>query len=84
MESWKDEGKVGEYLTRVGRLEARRAGEAELVETLPRGVDRVLDLGCADERAPAPCAGMTPAPRISLASWLPVGRAGGTSDRVEE
>jgi tRNA (cmo5U34)-methyltransferase len=53
MESWKDEGKVGEYLTRVGRLEARRAGEAELVEALPRGVDRVLDLGCGDGRLTA-------------------------------
>ncbi len=53
MESWKDEDKVGEYLTRVGRLEARRAGEAELVEALPAVLDRVLDLGCGDGRLTA-------------------------------
>jgi SAM-dependent methyltransferase len=53
VESWKDEDKVGEYLTRVGRLEARRAGEAELVEALPGVVDRVLDLGCGDGRLTA-------------------------------
>lgn len=48
--SWKDEAKVGEYVERVGRLAARRAGEAELVEALPEEVERVLDLGCGDGR----------------------------------
>jgi len=48
--TWKDEDKVGEYIERVGRLEARRAGEAELLEALPVDVDRVLDLGCGDGR----------------------------------
>jgi SAM-dependent methyltransferase len=48
-----DEGKVGEYLTRVGRLEARRVGEVELVEALPEELDRVLDLGCGDGRLTA-------------------------------
>jgi len=47
-DSWHDEEKVEEYLGRVGRLEARRAGEAELVESLPAVVDRALDLGCGN------------------------------------
>jgi SAM-dependent methyltransferase len=48
--TWKDHEKVEEYVGRVGRLEARRAGEAELVEALPTPVARVLDLGCGDGR----------------------------------
>jgi SAM-dependent methyltransferase len=48
--SWHDEGKVQEYVGRVGRLAARAAGEAELVEALPERVERVLDLGCGDGR----------------------------------
>jgi SAM-dependent methyltransferase len=47
---WKDEAKVAEYVGRVGRLAARAAGEAELVEALPDVVARVLDLGCGDGR----------------------------------
>ncbi len=48
--SWKDESKVSEYLERVDRLAARRAGEAELLEALPTSVERMLDLGCGDGR----------------------------------
>lgn len=48
--SWKTEAKVQDYLGRVGRLEARRAGENEFVESLPATVNRVLDLGCGDGR----------------------------------
>lgn len=48
--SWKDESKVSEYLERVDRLAARRAGEVELVEALPTSVERMLDLGCGDGR----------------------------------
>jgi tRNA (cmo5U34)-methyltransferase len=48
--TWGEQDKVEEYLDRVGRLEARRAGEAELVETFPERVHRVLDLGCGDGR----------------------------------
>lgn len=48
--TWKDEAKVDEYVGRVGRLAARAAGEAELVEALPSSCDRVLDLGCGDGR----------------------------------
>jgi tRNA (cmo5U34)-methyltransferase len=51
--TWRDEAKVEEYVGRVGRLEARRAGERELVEALPPHVDRVLDLGCGDGRLAA-------------------------------
>lgn len=48
--TWRDEEKVHEYVDRVGRLAARRAGEAEMVEALPLEVERVLDLGCGDGR----------------------------------
>jgi SAM-dependent methyltransferase len=51
--TWKDEAKVDEYVGRVGRLAARSAGEAELVEHLPSRVERVLDLGCGDGRLAA-------------------------------
>ena len=50
MSTWRDEDKVTEYVGRVGRLAARKAGEAELVEALPASVERVLDLGCGDGR----------------------------------
>jgi tRNA (cmo5U34)-methyltransferase len=49
-ESWKDESKVAEYVERVDRVAARRAGERELVEVLPEQTRRVLDLGCGDGR----------------------------------
>jgi SAM-dependent methyltransferase len=48
--SWKDEAKVEEYIERIERMTARRAGEAELLEALPARTVRVLDLGCGDGR----------------------------------
>ena len=48
--TWKDAAKVEEYTGRVGRLAARRAGEAELLEAMPADATRVLDLGCGDGR----------------------------------
>ena len=45
---WRDEQQVGWYLERIGRLEARRAGERMLVEALPDAPKSVLDLGCGD------------------------------------
>ena len=58
--SWKDEAKVDEYVERVERLDARRAGEAELVEVLPARTKRVLDLGCGDGRLLALTLGARP------------------------
>ena len=49
-ETWHDEAKVQEYVGRVGRLAARQAGEAQLVEALPSEVHRAVDLGCGDGR----------------------------------
>jgi hypothetical protein len=46
--SWRDEEKVVEYIGRIGRLEQRRAGEEQLADVLPAGLERVLDLGCGD------------------------------------
>ena len=58
--TWRDEEKVQEYVGRVGRLAARQAGEAELVEALPAEVSRVLDLGCGDGRLIALVLGARP------------------------
>jgi SAM-dependent methyltransferase len=48
--TWGDVDKVEEYVERIGRVEARAAGERELADVLPRDVTRVLDLGCGDGR----------------------------------
>jgi SAM-dependent methyltransferase len=45
---WGDEEQVDWYLERIGRLEARRAGERMLVDVLPDAPVSVLDLGCGD------------------------------------
>lgn len=50
---WNDGGQVAWYLERVGRLEARAAGESMLVDLLPPAPRRVLDLGCGDGRLAA-------------------------------
>lgn len=50
MDTWTDETKASEYLGRVGRIEARLAGERELVQLIPASLSRVLDLGCGDGR----------------------------------
>jgi SAM-dependent methyltransferase len=47
---WTDREKVDEYLGRVPRLAARRAGEAMVVDALPDAPQRILDLGCGDGR----------------------------------
>src|SRR4029453_19018072 len=46
METWQSRAKVEEYLTRIGGLPARIAGEGALVELLPAAPASVLDLGC--------------------------------------
>jgi tRNA (cmo5U34)-methyltransferase len=47
---WTDPGQVDWYLQRIGRLEARLAGEAVLADVLPPTPRRLLDLGCGDAR----------------------------------
>ena len=51
--SWNDGEQVAWYLGRIGRLEARRAGEQMLVDVLPPAPRRILDLGCGDGRLAA-------------------------------
>ena len=50
---WHDGEQVAWYLERIGRLEARVAGESMLVDLLPPAPRRVLDLGCGDGRLAA-------------------------------
>ena len=50
---WSDPEQVAWYTERIGKLEARRAGERMLLEVLPRAPRRVLDLGCGDGRLSA-------------------------------
>ena len=47
---WHDADQVDWYLDRVERLPPRLAGEAALLEMLPREARSVLDLGCGDGR----------------------------------
>jgi len=50
---WDDPDQIAWYTARIGRLEARVAGEAVLRDLLPRAPRRVLDLGCGDGRLAA-------------------------------
>lgn len=47
---WADADQVAWYVERIGRIEARQAGERMLVDLLPAAPVRVLDLGCGDGR----------------------------------
>ena len=47
---WSDPAQADWYVDRIGRLEARQAGERMVAEVLPRTPRRVLDLGCGDGR----------------------------------
>ena len=47
---WSDPEQVAWYTQRIGRLDARLAGEAVLRDILPARSRRVLDLGCGDGR----------------------------------
>jgi len=48
--TWDDTGRVDRYLDRVGKLEARSAGEDVLRSLLPAELGSLLDLGCGDGR----------------------------------
>ena len=50
---WSDPEQVSWYTERIGKLEARQAGERALAEILPPSPRRVLDLGCGDGRLAA-------------------------------
>jgi tRNA (cmo5U34)-methyltransferase len=50
---WDDPDQIAWYTRRIGRLEARIAGEAVLRDLLPPAPQRVLDLGCGDGRLAA-------------------------------
>lgn len=47
---WDDPDQVAWYLERIGRIEARQAGERMIADCLPAAPVRVLDLGCGDGR----------------------------------
>ncbi len=50
---WSDAAQVGWYLGRIGKLEARQAGERMIADLLPSTPRAVLDLGCGDGRLAA-------------------------------
>lgn len=50
---WEDPDQVAWYVERIGRVEARQAGERMIVDLLPPAPVRVLDLGCGDGRLAA-------------------------------
>jgi SAM-dependent methyltransferase len=50
---WGDDEQVSWYLGRIGRLEARQAGEGMLADVVPSAPRSVLDLGCGDGRLAA-------------------------------
>lgn len=50
MKEWQTTARVEAYLARATRIEYRSAGEAVLLEEVPAGTSRVLDLGSGDGR----------------------------------
>jgi len=50
MSEWQSARHAGAYLERADRVPHRSAGEAALLEEIPAGVTRVLDLGSGDGR----------------------------------
>jgi tRNA (cmo5U34)-methyltransferase len=51
--TWSDPDRVDRYLTRIGGLAQRAAGEDVLLSVLPDSPRSVLDLGCGDGRLAA-------------------------------
>jgi SAM-dependent methyltransferase len=50
MNEWQSAEHVSAYLERADRVPYRSAGEAALLDEVPRGIRRALDLGCGDGR----------------------------------
>ena len=50
MNEWQSPQHASAYLERADQVPYRQAGEAVLLEEVPPGVSRVLDLGCGDGR----------------------------------
>jgi tRNA (cmo5U34)-methyltransferase len=50
---WSDPEQVDWYVRRIGKLEARLAGEQVLADVLPPAPERALDMGCGDGRLTA-------------------------------
>lgn len=50
MNEWQSPHHASAYLERADQVPYRQAGEAVLLEEVPPGVSRVLDLGCGDGR----------------------------------
>ncbi len=50
MSEWQSAQHAGAYLERADRVPHRSAGEAALLEEIPAGVSRILDLGSGDGR----------------------------------
>lgn len=50
---WSDPAQIDWYVRRIGKLEARRAGEQMLVDVLPTEPRRLVDLGGGDGRLTA-------------------------------
>src|SRR5690554_2507025 len=47
---WRDPDRVAEYLEKADEFPRRIEGESVLLEVIPRGVERILDLGTGDGR----------------------------------
>jgi SAM-dependent methyltransferase len=77
---WDDPEQIAWYTARIGRLEARRAGEAVLGDLLPRAPQRVLDLGCGDGRLAA----LVLEARPSVAHVIAADRSDGMLERARE
>jgi SAM-dependent methyltransferase len=77
---WDDDAQVEWYVTRIGRLEARQAGERMVADLLPAAPTRIIDLGCGDGRLAA----LVLEQRPSVTRVVAVDRSGPMLDRARE
>ena len=68
---WTSESQASWYVERIDNLEPRRSGERMLLDVLPPGPRRVLDLGCGDGRLAA----LVMAARSSVVEMVVVDRS---------